>query len=497
MSTASNIVTRLLEDDELDPKEFIDQSADAKKFDLRPYVNAKDVVRAVRKWPTFAGVSGDDEIGYTIDFYGVVPVEGRYPGEYVHEVNWHAMLELKPGRTGNLVVVYMFADQNGDEWEVEKLDDQAQAMAKAELDPLVRAFIKKLRTVASFVVRTSSFRGESEEDFDPSTEIDRLQPGSKLKVRLVPHERSTIECPSWHVYHPLTDWHLGTVQYAPLQDADKPWAANPEGINNDVIWFATRDEAIRHIERLFVKRKRRVRESDDDFDPKDEADRLTGPITQEQLAAWMTEAGFYDFSFYSQHQDGKPYLEVRGATDGRMIEVNDRLEQFLSTRRLDEFKGRVTRRSVGTKHPAQSIKRDIWFLLPLEHIAPDPSRQRTEAFDPKAYIMKSMPDRPHLWSQLPPGTLVYDEEMWMVVIIGDKEYKMWAAPGPGTYINTTECSPCYAYGRYTQLRHMKDGPIPRHIRILGPQGDRDPWALLKEINDQREKEEKEGADGRA
>lgn len=481
MSKATNIVARLLEDDELDPKEFIVQSAAAKKFDLRPYTNAKDVLRVVHKWPCYAGNSGNAEVGYMIDFYQELPIEGGFPGEYIHTIYWQAMLELKPGRKGNLIIVYMFTDANGDEWEIERLQPEALERAYAELDPRARKFIKKLHGVAVFTVRSPRFVGEAEEDFDPTAEIDHLHP--KLQARLVPHERSTVEHPSWHVYHPLSDdWHLGTVQYAPIQDFDKPWAANPEGKHHDIAWHRTRDEAVRHIERLFIKKKR-VREADEDFDPteevdrltavsskavlepssasttarpafnvssrkgrylgtvfyddslseefpwcgapdsakhcwlwyttkagavsyvlrsarfkvdeaeeefdpKSEADRLTGPITQEQLAAWMTVAGFYDFSFKSVYRDGKPYLEVTGKVNALLRHAAEKLELFLERRRLDTLEGRVTRYAVPyTVRPSEPLPRTVWFLLPLEHIVPDPPRRVSEdELDPTAFV---------------------------------------------------------------------------------------------------------------
>lgn len=319
-----------------------------------------------------------------------------------------------------------------------------------------------------------------DDEFDPTAEIDRLKPQSSLNVRLEPHEKSTVEKPSWRVYHPLApSVHLGTVQYAPMElygGERTPWVGNPESMHHDAKWFATRDEATAYvaslwnireaedpsdeIDRLFqdipgttvriapsstvenpvlvvsnasgtpigtvhydshadaptpqaaatwkgfnwmgnpgnprceikgfktrdeairyIAQCMGVKESDDDFDPKEEADRLTGPITQDLLAAWMTEAGFYDFSFYSQHKDGKPYLEVRGHVTAKMLEGIEKLEAFLESKRLHVFNGRVTRQSVNIDHPAQTTKRSIWFLLPLEHIAPDPPLDRPKGRD--------------------------------------------------------------------------------------------------------------------
>lgn len=109
-----------------------------------------------------------------------------------------------------------------------------------------------------------------EDDFDPAAEVDRLTPAWS-KVRLVPHERSTVTNPSFHVWHPKAEWHLGTVQYAPMDGHGgdgNPWAGNPEGVDNDVRWFPTKDMAVRYVASFA-----NIRESEE-FDPHAEIDRV-------------------------------------------------------------------------------------------------------------------------------------------------------------------------------------------------------------------------------
>lgn len=152
MSDAAHIVSHLLEDeDDIDPKDFVERTNAEKPLNLRPYTDPVRVLQVVKRWRFYAGQTSVDGI-YTIDFYNELPF---FPGGVNYTLSWHAMLDLKPNRPGNLVVVYMFR-VGENEWEIERLPADTMAQAKGILAADVAKFLVQLRKVVEFTVRTAA-----------------------------------------------------------------------------------------------------------------------------------------------------------------------------------------------------------------------------------------------------------------------------------------------------------------------------------------------------